>query len=62
MLEYKIHSMDRSGRIAGRVDLLCKNDEDAIRQAIAFVGLQSIELWKGDKLIARFEGFPKELS
>ena len=62
MLEYKIHSMDRSGRIAGRVDLLCKNDEDAIRQAIAFVGLQSIELWKGDKLIARFEGFHNELS
>ena len=31
-------------------------------QAIALVGIHSIELWRGDKLIARFEGFPDALS
>jgi len=62
MLEYMAYWLDRSGRIVGRIDLICANEEDAMSQAIALVGIHSIELWKGDKLIARFEGFPDALS
>jgi hypothetical protein len=47
---------------SSRIDLICQNEEDAMSQAIALVGIHSIELWKGDKLIARFEGFPDALS
>ena len=57
MLEYRAYSVNRSGRIVGRTYLLCENDEDAIRQAIALAHVHSVELWKKDKFIARFEAF-----
>ena len=62
MFEYKAYWLDRSDRVVGRIDLLCENEEDAMSQAVALVGIHSIELCKGDKLIARFEGFPGALS
>jgi hypothetical protein len=57
MLDYRAYWVNRSGRIVGRTELLCETDEDAIRQAIELAHVHSVELWRKDKFIARFEGF-----
>jgi hypothetical protein len=57
MLDYRVYWVNRSGRIVGRTELLCENDEDAIRQAIELAHVHSVELWRKDNFIARFEGF-----
>jgi hypothetical protein len=58
MLEYKAYWLDQSGRITGRIALLCENDEDAKRQAAALVGIHAIELWSRDRRIATFDVTP----
>jgi hypothetical protein len=38
-----------------RTDLHCASEEEAKEQAKALVGLNTIELWEGARLIARFD-------
>ena len=41
-------------RVENRVELLCKDDEEAIRLAKQLVGGHDVELWQEDRLIRIF--------
>jgi hypothetical protein len=55
MLDYRAYRIDRSGRILDRVELLCENDDDALRQAAALAGAHAIELWCRERWLAKFD-------
>jgi hypothetical protein len=54
MEEYKAYLMGPDGHIAGRVDLLCENEEAARGRAQLLAQDCVIELWRGARLIAEF--------
>ena len=43
------------GRIASRIDVLCDNDEEAIRSAEQLVDGHAIELWQGMRRVTTLE-------
>jgi DUF2934 family protein len=55
MPDYRAYEIADDGHIAGRIDLVCTDDEDAKRQAQQLVGAFSIDLWQHDRRIALFE-------
>jgi hypothetical protein len=55
MPDYRAYEIAQDGHIAGRIDLVCTDDEDAKRQARQLVGEFSIDLWQQDRRIALFE-------
>jgi hypothetical protein len=44
--------MQSAGRVAGRIDLDCIDDEDAKRQAEMLVDPFGLELWEDDRMAA----------
>ena len=52
MWEYRAYLIGLDGHIVRRVDLLCDHDEAAKEQAQFFVGIHTVELWQGDRLVA----------
>jgi hypothetical protein len=55
MRNYAAYILDRDGRIANRIDLVCLDEAAAKERAKAFAGDHRIELWSGDRLIGEFE-------
>jgi hypothetical protein len=53
--EYRACAVGPDGRILLRIDLVCEDDDAAKERAAQLVEGHAIELWKGDKLLARFE-------
>lgn len=52
MREYRAFLLGRDGKIAHRVVLFCEHDEAAKERAQLLVGIQTVELWEGERLVA----------
>jgi len=55
--EYRAYVIG-AGRILQRIDLICDDDAAARERAQQLVEDHPVELWRGDKLLDRFE--PKQ--
>ena len=54
-IEYRAYAIGPDGRIVQRVDLICDDEDVAKERARQLADEHEIELWCGDRLIARFE-------
>ena len=54
MRHYSAFQLDPTGHVAGRIDLNCIDDQDAMRQAEMLVDSFGLELWEDDRMIAVF--------
>jgi hypothetical protein len=54
MQEYRAYVMGQDGHIVSRVDIVCRDETDAKQRAKALVDGHDIELWHGDRVIAKF--------
>lgn len=54
-IEYRAYTIGRDDRIMTRVDLFCDDDDTAKEHAKQLVDGHAVELWRGDRLLARFE-------
>ena len=54
MRHYSAFQLDPAGHVAGRIDLNCIDDQDAMRQAEMLVDSFGLELWEDDRMIAVF--------
>ncbi|OPY97072.1 hypothetical protein A5906_37065 [Bradyrhizobium sacchari] len=52
---YRAFQIDPDGRVSGCINIACRDDEEAKRQAAALVQLHRIELWRLDQRIAQFD-------
>ncbi|MCP3402095.1 MULTISPECIES: hypothetical protein [unclassified Bradyrhizobium] len=59
---YRAYQVDPDGSLCGCIDLVCGDDEQAKREAVALVSIRRIELWRLDKRIAQFESRDNEFS
>ena len=53
--EYRAHVINRHGRVIGRVKIACDNDASAKSRVERLVAAHHLELWDGERKIARFE-------
>jgi hypothetical protein len=52
MRHYSAFQLDPTGHVAGRIDLNCIDDKDALRQAEMLADTFGLELWENDRKIA----------
>jgi hypothetical protein len=52
MATYRAFELNDVGRVCGRIDLVCEDDEDAKAQARHLAINRDIELWQADRRIA----------
>jgi len=55
MAEYRAYVIGSDGHIVGATELVCENDEEAIRQVTTLVLERSIEIWSGDRFVVRLD-------
>jgi hypothetical protein len=55
MHEYRAFIIGPDGHVSDRIDLYCKNEDDARKRAKLLVDGHAVELWELDRLIERFE-------
>jgi hypothetical protein len=55
MLGYRAYILDKDGRIAKTVELVCEDDHVAIEKAEQLVDGRDVELWERARRVARFE-------
>jgi hypothetical protein len=55
MKHYRAFQIDPAGHVFGCINLVCKSDDEAKRQAAALVLLHRIELWRLDRRIGLFD-------
>jgi hypothetical protein len=55
MSDYRVYVLDNDDHITARVELDCADDSAAIEYAKQFVNGQDIELWQGDRRIAKLD-------
>jgi hypothetical protein len=53
--EYKAYAIGPDDRITSRLDLICDSDDAAKERARQLVDGHAVELWRDDRLLARFE-------
>jgi hypothetical protein len=58
MAEYRAHIIGRDGRFIRAIEFLCPDDDAAKEYAKQLDGRHDIELWKGDRHIAKFAHKP----
>jgi hypothetical protein len=54
-VEYKAYAIGADDRIQLRVDLICADDDAAKERARQLADDYTVELWRDEKLLARFE-------
>lgn len=54
MQEYRAYAMGQDGHIVSRIDIVCRDEIAAKERAKALVDGHDIELWHGDRVIAKF--------
>lgn len=59
MAEYRAYIVGPDGHFLQRVDLVCPDDEAAKEHAKNLVDGHDVELWKGERPIAKFWHEPK---
>jgi hypothetical protein len=55
MNQYVIRTLDRQGRVALVQGVLCRDDLDALAQGERRSGQNDVEIWQGDRLVARIK-------
>lgn len=55
LIDYHVYMIGDDGHINMRIDLQCESDADAKDRAQGLVDGHPLELWRGDKLLDRFE-------
>jgi len=56
MPEYRIYTLTDSDKIAALPqNVICENDEEAVRQAKQFLDGHDIEVWQGARLVTRLK-------
>ncbi|WP_424631435.1 hypothetical protein [Bradyrhizobium sp. SYSU BS000235] len=53
--EYRAYFIGHDGHFIKAADLLCPDDEDAIKTAKQLIDGLSIELWQGGRQVAKFD-------
>ena len=53
MADYKLYFLDLSNDVAAAKEFECKDDDDAIAKALLFEDGRNLELWSGDRVVAR---------
>ena len=54
MPKYRAYQMDKEGRVIGLPDIItCDDDETAIKEAKPLGNGDQVEVWHGDRLVAR---------
>jgi hypothetical protein len=59
MAEYRAYIIGVDGHFVGAVELFCPDDDAAKEYAKQLVDGHDIELWQGDRHIAKFGGKPE---
>jgi hypothetical protein len=59
MAEYRAYIVGEEGRIVRAVELLCPDDESAKEYAKNLVDGHDVELWQGERKIAKFHHKPQ---
>jgi hypothetical protein len=54
--EYRVYTVDEDGHFADRVDIVCPDDEFALKAAKQFADGHAAELWEGGRFIAGVGG------
>jgi hypothetical protein len=55
--DYRVYYVGKvSGHFVGREEFTCPSDEAALERAKQLVDGLAVELWEGDRFIARIEG------
>jgi hypothetical protein len=55
MQEYRVFILGSDDRVEASVNLLCRNDGEAIEAAKQLVDGHDVELWQRDRKIERFD-------
>ena len=58
MAEYRAFTVGRDGHFVGSEALICADDSEAIEKAKRFLDGHDIELWSGERFIARLRHKP----
>lgn len=58
MAEYKLYFLNLQGEIQVRVDLVCGDDEEAAFTARGAADGRAMELWQGERFVAKFDRKP----
>jgi hypothetical protein len=54
MPKYRAYKMDKEGRVLGLPDIItCNDDETAVKKAKPVGNGDQVEVWHGDRLVAR---------
>ncbi|WP_375776005.1 hypothetical protein ACE103_30105 [Bradyrhizobium sp. ma5] len=53
--EYRVYVIGADDRILNRIDIHCANDAAVSQRAKQLLDNETIELWRGDQLLHRFE-------
>jgi hypothetical protein len=56
MAEYRAYIIDENGHFLRALELVCADDEIAKEYAKQLVDGHDVELWQGDRQVARFPG------
>ena len=59
MTEYRAYTVGTDGHFIGYQPLICADDTEAIAKARRLADGHDIELWSGDRLVARLGDKPK---
>jgi hypothetical protein len=54
--EYRVYKLGHDGRIFGYEPLVCADDAEAIKRAMAVLEANDLELWSGNRFVARLPG------
>jgi hypothetical protein len=58
MSDYRVNVFDRDNHVLKRVALDCADDNAAIEYAKQYIDGHDIEVWQGERRIARFDTEP----
>ena len=59
MPDYQVYFLDSANHIRRRMDMECDDDEHAIQVVGEHLAHNTMELWRRDRLVKRFEVDPK---
>jgi hypothetical protein len=55
MPDYHVYFLDSGNHIRRRMDMQCDDDDHAIQIVREHLSHNAMELWRGDRLVKRFE-------
>ena len=55
MTHYSFHSFDPRSAIALLQHIVCRDDLDALDEGVRRAGKRSVEIWHGERLVARIK-------